>query len=271
MLSKRKWISVFCALGLVMTTASAWAQDTVTSALDQRALDELKLMSDTISKAATISFETKSMVPVKAPSGIWINLYGDSKVVMQGPDKLFVRTAGDLAPNDFYFDGKNITSYSASKNLFAVRPAPATVEAVIDEAYRDEGKSFPFADILVSEPYSVLTDGLTSAFYVGRSTIGGVLTSHLAFSHQGQEWQIWIGVEDHLPRLVCATYLEDVREPSYTAEFKDWKLNEPVDAQTFVYQNTTNAAMTEFRSPAVFSRSTARDAAPQLMAQGVQS
>jgi len=240
---------------------SAWAQSVAQapmsntpqtaapSIIDQRALDELKLMSDTIAQAKSSKFQTLSMIPIKSPAGLWINLYGTSQVVMQGPDKLFVSAGGDFATNDFYFDGKTVTSFAPDKNIYAVRPAPVNIDAMIEEAYREEGKSFPFADILVSEPYSVLVEGLTTALYVGRSTIGGIPTNHLAFSNDGVEWQVWVGVDDHLPRLVVATYLDETSEPSYSVEFKEWKLNEPVSEDTFVFQNASNAAKVEFRKP----------------------
>jgi len=223
--------------------------------IDQRALDLLKKMSDTLSQAKSVSFQARSMVPIRTPDGVWINLYGTSRVITQGRDKLFASTAGDFAPYDFYFDGKTITAFAPNKNLYAVKDAPATIDAMIEEAYQKDGKSFPYADILVSEPYTVLTKGLTSAYYVGQSILkplsgaGGVKTDHLVFSHEGVQWQIWIDVADHLPRMVCATYLDDEGEPSYTVEFGDWKLNETVSPETFIFNNASQAAKVEFRNP----------------------
>ena len=261
MLLRRILISVFSVSVLTVGPIAAWAQSAgqapVSGAsqtpaprvVDQRALDELKLMSDTIAQAKTAKFQTLSMIPIKSSLGIWINLYGTSQVVMQGPDKLFVSAGGDFAPADFYFDGKTVTAVSPDKNIYAVRPAPVNINALIEEAYRQEGKSFPFADVLISEPYSVLTEGLINALFVGKSTIDGIPTNHLAFSNANVDWQIWVGIDDHLPRLVVATYMDDTSEPSYTVEFKDWKLNEPVSEETFIFQNASNAAKVEFRNP----------------------
>lgn len=261
MLSKRILIPVLCVTMLVMASARAWSQDAApktpapASAIDQRALDVLKKMSDTLSQAKTVSFQARSMIPFRTPDGTWINLYGTARVVMQGPDKLFTSTTGELAAHDFYFDGKTITSYSPAKNLYAVKAAPSTIDAMIDEAYETDGKSFPYADILVSDPYAVLTEDLVKAFYVGQSTIqplsggGSVKADHLVFSNKEVEWQIWIDTEDHMPRMVCATYLDDVKEPSYTVEFGDWKLNEQVTPETFIFKNTSQAAKVEFRDP----------------------
>lgn len=217
---------------------------------DQRALDILKRMSDTLSKAKTVSFRAKSMIPIEGPQEMWMSLYDDARVVMQAPDKLFVETRGDSSPLDYYYDGKTITTYTPDKNLYAVEAAPATIDEVIEAAYDKDDASFPFSDLIVSDPYAVLTEGLVKALYVGRSDVGGVKTDHLVFSHKDVEWQIWIGVDTNLPALVMTTFFDDESEPSYTTEFKEWKLDEPVDGSTFVFQNTTQATKVEYKNPA---------------------
>jgi hypothetical protein len=271
---RSRFVASALALFLLGTAGYGFAQQAAqskaaspASAIDQQALDLLKKMSDTLSQAKTIRFQSRSMVPLRGPGGIWINLYGDSRVVMGGPDKLFAETRGDFAPYDFYFNGKTITAYAPDKNLYAEKAAPATIDELIEQAYKEDGTSFPYADLLVSEPYAVLTDGLTGALYVGQSTLrplagsGSVKTDHLVFSNKGVEWQIWIDVGDHLPRLVVATYLNEGNEPSYTAEFGDWKIDDPADASVFTFHNTTNAAKVEFRRPAHFNRGIAGSAA----------
>lgn len=271
---KTRVTAVLLALLLAGSGGEAFAQNPARErapgqepVIDQRALDILKKMSDTLAQAKTMRFQARSMVPLKTPQGAWVNLYGTSKVIMEGPDKLFVSTGGDFAPHDFYFDGRSATLYSPAKNLYAVKEAPATIDAMIEKAYKEEGKSFPYADLLLSDPYAVLTKDLARALYVGQSTIeplaGGspVKADHLAFSNQGVDWQIWIGSEDRLPRLVVATYLDEVNEPSYSVEMGDWKLDEPVSAGIFAFNNATNASRVEFRMPERFKRIIAAPAA----------
>jgi hypothetical protein len=219
--------------------------------VDRKALDILKRMSDILTNAKSVSFEARSLVPVKTPRNIWVNLYGSSKVVKKGRNMLFAETRGDFAPYDFYYDGKTITAYAPDKNLYAEKPFPGDVDGLVAEAYRTEGRSFPYADILVTEPYEVLTRGLVNAVYVGQSTIGSanIKTDHLAFSNRGVGWQIWVGADDGLPRIVSATYLDDASEPSYGIEFFNWKIDAPVDDAAFAYKNTTGAQKVEFRHP----------------------
>jgi hypothetical protein len=271
---KKFLISALC-IAVLGVAGGAWAKEAVpakttsqpaatqmsklvgpaAASLDQRALDLLKKMSETLSQAKSIRFEARSMVPIRSPKGMWISLYGTSRVVKEGSDKLFAETRGDFFPYDFYFDGKTVTAYSPTKNFYAEKSAPGTVDSVIALAYQEEGKSFPYADILVDQPYNVLTEGLVRAAYVGQSTFralsgtGSVKTDHLVFSNRGVEWQIWIGTEDSLPRMVSATYFGKPGEPSYMVEFGDWKINEPVLPETFIFKNTSKAAKVEFRNP----------------------
>ena len=264
MLWRKFLMLVSCIAVLMIGMAHAWAEEgvsqkapssTAAASPDPRALSMLKLMSDTLSQAKSLRFQARSMAPIKSPNGMWVSLYGTSRVVKEGSDKLFAETRGDFFPYDFYFDGKTITAYSPAKNLYAEKAAPGTVDSVIEKAYREEGKSFPYADILRDQPYDLLTEGLVSAVYVGQSTFrplsgaANVKADHLVFSNKGVEWQIWIGTEDRLPRLVCATYLDNVGEPSYIVEFGDWQIDEPVPPETFVFQNATQAAKVEFRNP----------------------
>jgi hypothetical protein len=274
MFSKKLLIVVLSAAVLMAIACVVWAEESVPAkmpppvaaaqaALDPRALEMLKVMSDKLSGAKSLRFEARSMVPVKSPTGLWVSLFGTARVVKEGAGKLFAETRGDLFPHDFYFDGKTVTAYTPKKNLYAEKSAPGTVDDVIEAAYREEGKSFPYADILVAEPYKVLAEGLTRAAYVGKSTIGGVITDHLVFANQGVEWQIWIGAEDHLPRLVYANYFDDISEPSYTVGFLNWKVDEPVPPETFVFRNTTQAVKVEFRNPMQQGRGVPSGAAAQ--------
>ena len=126
------------------------------------------------------------------------------------------------------------------------------IDSLIEGAYKEEGRSFPYADLLLARPYDVLTEGLTRAVYVGRSSVGRgkVETDHLVFSNKGVDWQIWVDAATNLPVMVSATYLDDASEPSYGVEFFDWKIDAPVDDGVFAYKNATGAKKVEFRHPA---------------------
>lgn len=245
-------------LSVAVFSATVWAQpmkgegaapEAAKPAMDQRALDVLKTMSETLVSAQTKSFQVRSVIPFRKSKGPWIHLLGASRVVMQGNDKLFVETRGDLFPFDFFYDGKTVTYFAPKENFYAQKEAPGTFDGLVEKAYENGDGSFVYAEILLSDPYTVLSANLHSAMYVGKSDLGDIQADHLVFSNPGVEWEIWIEEGTHLPRLVTATYFKRPGEPTYTVEFKDWKLNEAVPAATFTFQNTTQAAKIDYQNP----------------------
>lgn len=242
------------------TEAGAGTAAAVKSTIDQHALDLLKAMSQTLSAAKTRSFSVQSMIPFKKQDGPWVLLLGSSRVVTQGADKLFVETRGDLFPFDFFYDGKTITYFAPKQNFYAQKEAPGTIDEMIENGYQNGEGSFVYAEILMVDPYPVLTKDLLSAIYVGKSTVGTTKTDHLALSNDGVDWQIWIDEKTRLPRLVSATYVDHPGEPDYTVEFKDWKLDEPVSDETFAFRNTSKAAKIDYQSPFASASQTSQTA-----------
>lgn len=225
------------------------AQDAPAAAImDKQALTLLQGMSDTLGKAHTVSFKLRGLVPLAAPTGQYINLLASTRVVMQRPDKLFVEARGDLFPSDLYYNGKTVTAVGREKHFYAQRDAAAdTIDAVIAKRFPASTALASFADLIVADPYASLTKDLTTAFVVGQSTLAGVATDHLAFTAKGIDWEIWIGAKDKLPRLMVVSYRDSERQPTFTVEFSDWKLNAPVAAQTFNAVIPKDAVKIEFK------------------------
>jgi hypothetical protein len=96
-----------------------------------------------------------------------------SAVEVQRPNKLRVITRGDDPTSEFYFDGKTMMAYSPAADFVAVAGAPATIGETITAAYDKAAIFFPFADLIVADPYKNLSEGLTSAFLVGQSHVVG--------------------------------------------------------------------------------------------------
>ncbi len=145
---------------------------------------------------------------------------------MQRPDKLKVVTLGDGPPSDFYYDGKTMTAFAPMEKLVAIADAPPTIDAALQAAFDSGAIYFPFSDVIVADPYKDLADGLTTAFYIGQSTVvAGTTTDMVAYITNGVFIQIWIGAEDKLPRRVYAIYLNDRARLRHVLELSDWQLD----------------------------------------------
>jgi hypothetical protein len=215
---------------------------------DERALRLLKAMSDKLAAAKTLGFKIRGIVPTPSPTGQYVSLFASSRVLMQRPDRLFVAARGDLFPSDIFFDGKTVTAIGVDNRFYTQRDAAGgAIEALMQNVQPGSDATAPFLDILVPDPYGVLTKDFASAFWIGRTMVGGVETDHLAFTAPGLDWEIWIGVADKLPRLLVVSYRTGERQPTFTVEFSEWKLNAPVPAGTFVAKIPKGATRLEFK------------------------
>ncbi len=141
-------------------------------------------------------------------------------------------------------------AYAPAENLVAVADAPPTIDAALMKAYNTTATFFPFTDLLVVDPYVALTDGAILAFYIGPSgVVGGVKTDMVAWANKDVFLQIWIGVDDKLPRRVRAVYAADPLQLRNELELSNWQLDSTVAPGTFTSQKAVAAPHIAFKSP----------------------
>jgi hypothetical protein len=219
-------------------------------ALEPAAVEILKAASAALAGANTLSFTAVSTYERAARNGQPLYYSSVHKVTMQRPDKLRVITPGDGTPDEFYYDGKTMMAYVPSSNLVAVAEAPPTIDKLIDEAWDKAAIYFPFSDIIASDPYAELSKTLKSAFYVGRSiAVGGVTTDMVALAGDDVAAELWVSVDDHLPRLVRVVYANEPAHARYQTEFSNWKLNEHVPPGTFMSEKAAAGTHIAFAPP----------------------
>lgn len=232
-------------------------------ALEPKAMEILKAMGDKLASANTLQFSAVEMFEQMSRQGVPLAYATRYKVDLQRPDKLRVITPGDGPPSDFYYNGKTIQAYAPVENLVAVADAPATTEGALEQAYKTAGIYFPFTDFILGNPYQDALPGLKHAYYIGQSKIiGGTTTDLVAFASSGVFAQIWIGVDDHLPRMIRAIYVNDPEMLRHEMAFADWKLDESLPADTFTLPaSAASAKRIPFAHPA--GPSAASDKPPQ--------
>ena len=253
--------SLFCAIaGTVSaqqpapsTAAPAATQGASAPAIqlvkDPRALAALKAMSDRLGTAKSFTVRAENTVPMLGPNLQWISLVGTARVALERPSGLFIARGGDQPPLEIYYDGKTLSLHEPTEKLYAEVPAPATIDATLTGSFGPALAGFPYLAVLLSDPYAALTKDLGGALYVGHSTLDGVKTEHLALRSPGVDWEIWIGAEDRLPRLVQAKYLDLGKAPTITTQFHDWKLDAQIPAATFKLEKAATARQIEYVKP----------------------
>jgi hypothetical protein len=219
-------------------------------AIEPAALEMLKAMSERLAGAKSMSFTAVTTYEAPARDGQPLYYALLSQVAMQRPNKLRVITPGDGPASDFYYDGKTMMAYSPAVNLVAVADAPPTVEAAIKQAYEKAAIYFPFAEVMVSDPYKNVADGLTTAFVVGQShVIGDTVTDIVAIANARVQAEVWIGIDDGLPRMIRAIYPKDPVQSRYEIEFSNWHLNAVMKDSDFVSADALKAPRMDFARP----------------------
>jgi hypothetical protein len=219
-------------------------------ALEPKAVELLKASSDRLAAAHTLAFTAVETYESPSRQGHPLVFVNRSEVTLQRPDKLRVITPGDGPASEFYYNGKTMTAFAPAENLIAVAEAPPTIDAAMEAAYHLSGTYFPFDDLIVADPYKDMGPGLKLAYYIGQShVVGDTTTDMVAYVDNGVFVEIWIGVEDRLPRLIHAVYLNDPAQLRHNLLLSDWKLDLAVPADAFAPTNAANAKHIPFAHP----------------------
>ena len=219
--------------------------------LESRAIEILKAACARL--AAAHSMEFTAVETFENPSRLGFPLaYGTkSDVLLQRPDKLRVISSGDGPVSEFYYDGKTMTAFAPAENFVAIAAAPPTVDDMLGTAYHSAAIYFAFDDMIVTDPYKDIAQGMSVAFYVGQSKIvGGTTTDIVAYESGGVFIEAWIGAEDKLPRLIRAIYVDDPTQSRHNLVLTNWHLDMTVPTDAFSPLKSSSAKRIPFASPA---------------------
>ena len=151
-------------------------------------------------------------------------------------------------------DGRQLTYAELDANVYARMDfgKPREIDAVIDLLRDGLGLPLPLAELLRSDPREELTGHLVDAFVVGTETLADTPCDHVALRTDDTELQLWVaqGDEPLLQRIVI-TYRDEPGEPSFAAEFRDWKLDKRSSDRDFRWDPPKDAERIPFALRAV--------------------
>ena len=136
------------------------------------------------------------------------------RIALERPNHFAADVTGDTLSRASWYDGRTVTVLDKEHNTYATIEAPATIDATLDKLVDEYSVVLPLIDLLYSDPYAVLMEGVTYGRYLGIHEAAGVACHHLAFSQATIEWQIWIDAGDKpLPRKLVISYVQEPGEP----------------------------------------------------------
>jgi hypothetical protein len=235
-----KHVPLVLALAVVPVAAYAVeqppkpAQPATPNAIDPEANRMLKQMSDYLASLRSFNVQAFSVDEVVTTAGQKVQVISESKVSLVRPNRMSSERTGAAADLEFLYDGKQMTLVCKTNNTYATQPAPSNIDAMIDDARKRFHIEAPGADLFYSNPYQILTEQVTGGKFVGRETIGGVVTNHLAFTGEEVDWQVWI--EDGaqaLPFRYVITTKTMKAQPQFTVQFTHWDTSPKIDDASF--------------------------------------
>ncbi|MCW3476638.1 DUF2092 domain-containing protein [Limobrevibacterium gyesilva] len=232
-------------------------------ALQPEAVAILKAAGETLAEAASMSFTALNTYERPAVNGQPLYYTTLNQVTLRRPDKLRVITPGDGTADEFYYDGKTMVAFVPEVNLAAVAEAPPSIDELVDAAWEKAAIYFPFSDVIMSDPYADMAKTMTSAFVVGQSkVVGGTVTDMVAVASPTVQAEIWIGKDDHLPRMVRVVYPNEPGHARYQTDFSDWRLGDAVSDDAFASEPARHAMPVPFAPPGPGTAPGASQAAP---------
>jgi hypothetical protein len=243
---------VGCAAGATeeQATKSATGEPAQEGVFDPKADAALKRMSDYLSGLKSFQVDTTNVDEKFTKEGHKVQQLDSSRMMVERPGDLRIDRVGPLGHTSFRYDGKLFGVSNKEKNVYATAPAPAKLEEAIDVARDKLQVDAPGADLLVSDPYSALTEGTLEGRYIGLEPIDGTMAHHIAGTKKGTAWQLWIkeGAEAVPLRYVVTS--EDLPgHPQFTIELRNWQPNASVPADSFTFSPPPGAKRVAFAPP----------------------
>lgn len=217
------------------------------SGVDSEAIDLLRRTTDYVEGLKQFRVETDTTIECVLESGQKLQFDHRAFTTIQRPNKMRAERIGDLISQTFYYDGKSLTMSLPDEGYYATAEAPKTIEAMLDFARDKLDIIAPAGDLVYKNAFEHLTEGLTTAFVVGKSAVGGVRCDHIAFRNPEVDWQIWIQEGDKpLPRKFIVTSKKMVQSPQFTVVLSKWEETPKITEATFNFVPPKNQTQIDF-------------------------
>ncbi|WP_026603408.1 DUF2092 domain-containing protein [Methylomonas sp. 11b] len=208
----------------------------------------LQRMANYLAKTPAFAVNLNDSYDTVQASGEKIEFSATRKVVVSRPNGLRVEREGsDGVKQMVLYDGKDITIFSPSDNVYAQTAKPGGIDEAVKYFLKDLNMRLPLAVLLVSELPAELERRTQSLEYVEKTTIHGQAAHHLAARTETVDYQVWIAEGPKpLPLRVVLTYKLEEGQPQFRAQFSDWNLAPQIDSTQFAFTPAEGAKKIAF-------------------------
>ena len=236
-------------LPALAATAVAWPLAGLAQSGDVEpdALALLRKSTDYLASTKQFSLVTDTTIEFVPADGQKLQFGQRVAVTVQRPNKMRTERIGELVAQTFYYDGQSLSVNLPDYRYYATAAVPATLDGMLDTARDNLNVIAPGADFVYANAYERLSDGLTSAYVVGKAVIDGARCDHIAFRNAEVDWQVWIQEGDKpVPRKFIVTSKKMPQSPQFTSVMSNWKTAPKVSATTFSLTPPNGAQKIDF-------------------------
>ena len=232
LLPKRGHLAVVLALAAGLAAGPAMAQ----GGLNKDADEILRAMSTFLggTKAFSVAADIGNEIISKEGEKLQWSSYGT--VVFERPSGFYFRRQGRFADVEAFFDGKTLSLFGKKRGVYVQKAVVGTTDDAFAMITSHVGVDLPAVDLLVSDPYAILSSGVTSSGYHGTDYVQGVECHHLSFREDDVDWQLWVKTGDQpLPMKYVITTKWLTGAPQYSVQLSNWNLAPVIAADRFTF------------------------------------
>ena len=247
MSKRRAGYFVATVVGLLV----AGIRPSVAAGDEKTAAAPIEAMANVLAKAQRLGVAVDCAYDVVQDSGQKIEFGERRELTLRRPDRVRVDvTRRDGSRRGLLFDGTQLTAFDLDEKVYATVPKPGTVDAALAYYTQDLKMRLPLRELFAADFSQHLKDVLGSARLVGKETVGGAATDHVAFRGDTADVQLWIARDgDPLPQRIVITYRLAEGQPQFEADFHGWTFTPDVPDSAFTFVPAAGAEKIPILTP----------------------
>lgn len=214
-----------------LLTASLLAASLLPAVAAEPTADQLlRQMSAKLAASQNFTFEATREIDPGLLEGVSVPTKVAVSAAVQRPNKLAATAKSRNGTRRFIFDGSSLVLLDEKNNHYAKIPMRTSIDGLVDQIDVKYGFVPPLAEFALSNSYKELRGQAQSLSYLGRDKtregflgLGGVECHRIWLSGKEADAELWIGVNDQLPRKLTATFHREGK-PQVRISFSKWNL-----------------------------------------------
>jgi hypothetical protein len=159
---------------------------------------------------------------------------GPLTITVRRPNRFHVIQPAGAETREIAFDGRWLCLMHPQLKHHAIeRLRGDSIEQFADRVDERFGFRPPVAELLSNDFTTQLFREVTSARVLGTERVGRTRCTRLHFRQLGMTGDLWVGVDDRLPRRYLLTFTALKGHPTWDIRLSKWELNVPVDERLF--------------------------------------